>query len=621
MIYASAASTPARLGIGTAGQVLTVSGGVPAWTTIAAGGVTSVTGTAPIASSGGATPAISITPGTARQLLQTNAGGTAAEFASNIDVPGTLDVTGVATFDSTVTVAGTHLQLNAQGDLRFADADSSNYVAFQAPATVAANVTWTLPAADGTAGAVLSTNASGVTSWNDLGNGVALNGTAIKVSIGSASAPPTVGTPAANAMTGSMYWDDVAGAMFYRYDNGGTPVWVQASAGGGGSTGSFLPLAGGTMTGAIVNAAGAVATPSLTFTGDLDTGIFSPSAGQVAIANNGTQSVTVDASGRVLIGTTTAPSAGDGQFDLAVVQGNTSGATGHGSISIQRGEAATSIISGEDIGYIKFNDSSGNSFAQIRCTADANAGSGDYPGRLSFFTTADGAAAPVEAMRINSSRQLLINGTTVIDSGSRLQIIGFTYSSEGLFTGNKTAAGNTAPIAQITVPGCYFPSGVNVGTSKVAEMTGADTSGSVPLLAMSRTGSTGEVIRFYNSSTSVGNINISATTTTYATSSDYRLKENVVPLEDATDRLKQLPVHRFNFIADPDKTVDGFLAHEAQAVVPECVTGEKDAVDEDGNPRYQGIDQSKLVPLLTAALQEALAEIESLKARLDAAGV
>jgi hypothetical protein len=99
MIYASAASTPARLGIGTAGQVLTVSGGVPAWTTIAAGGVTSVTGTAPIASSGGATPAISLTPGTARQLLQTNAGGTAAEFASNIDVPGTLDVTGVATFD------------------------------------------------------------------------------------------------------------------------------------------------------------------------------------------------------------------------------------------------------------------------------------------------------------------------------------------------------------------------------------------------------------------------------------------------------------------------------------------------------------------------------------------
>jgi hypothetical protein len=67
--------------------------------------------------------------------------------------------------------------------------------------------------------------------------------------------------------------------------------------------------------------------------------------------------------------------------------------------------------------------------------------------------------------------------------------------------------------------------------------------------------------------------------------------------------------------------VDGFLAHEAQAVVPEAVTGEKDAVDADGNPKYQGIDQSKLVPLLTAALQEALTEIASLKARLDAANL
>jgi hypothetical protein len=84
-------------------------------------------------------------------------------------------------------------------------------------------------------------------------------------------------------------------------------------------------------------------------------------------------------------------------------------------------------------------------------------------------------------------------------------------------------------------------------------------------------------------------------------------------LTGATDRLKQIPVHRFNFIADPDTTVDGFLAHEAQAVVPECITGTKDEVDDDGNPVYQGIDQSKLVPLLTAALQEAIGRIETLE--------
>jgi hypothetical protein len=92
-------------------------------------------------------------------------------------------------------------------------------------------------------------------------------------------------------------------------------------------------------------------------------------------------------------------------------------------------------------------------------------------------------------------------------------------------------------------------------------------------------------------------------------------------LTGAADRVNQLQVHRFNFIADPDETVDGFIAHEAQAVVPECVTGTKDEVDDEGNPVYQGIDQSKLVPLLTAALQEALAKIETLEQRLSDAGI
>jgi len=100
-------------------------------------------------------------------------------------------------------------------------------------------------------------------------------------------------------------------------------------------------------------------------------------------------------------------------------------------------------------------------------------------------------------------------------------------------------------------------------------------------------------------------------------------------LTGARARLDSLNVKRFNFIADPGKTVDGFLAHEAQTVVPEAVSGSKDRiatqadVDADeanavGDPIYQGIDQSKLVPLLTAALQEAFAEIDSLKARITA---
>ena len=81
----------------------------------------------------------------------------------------------------------------------------------------------------------------------------------------------------------------------------------------------------------------------------------------------------------------------------------------------------------------------------------------------------------------------------------------------------------------------------------------------------------------------------------------------------AITRVKQLAPKRFNFIADDTVTVDGFLAHEAQTVVPEAVSGTHNEVDADGNAVMQGIDQSKLVPLLTGALQEAIAKIETLE--------
>jgi hypothetical protein len=148
---------------------------------------------------------------------------------------------------------------------------------------------------------------------------------------------------------------------------------------------------------------------------------------------------------------------------------------------------------------------------------------------------------------------------------------------------------------------------------------------------------------FRNPNGSVGSIQTSGSSTGYNTSSDYRLKENVVDLTGASARVNQLNPSRFNFIVDDTNTlVDGFLAHEVATVVPEAITGTKDAMmdeeyevtpavlDEEGAvvteavmgtrsvPDYQGIDQSKLVPLLTAALQEALTEIASLKTRVEA---
>jgi len=122
-------------------------------------------------------------------------------------------------------------------------------------------------------------------------------------------------------------------------------------------------------------------------------------------------------------------------------------------------------------------------------------------------------------------------------------------------------------------------------------------------------------VSFYVNSSYVGKITTNGSSTSYVTTSDYRLKENVVGMTGALDRVSQLKPSRFNFIADADKTVDGFLAHEVQEIVPEAISGEKDAVDEEGNPDYQGIDQSKLVPLLVAAIQELKAEIELLKSK------
>ena len=116
-----------------------------------------------------------------------------------------------------------------------------------------------------------------------------------------------------------------------------------------------------------------------------------------------------------------------------------------------------------------------------------------------------------------------------------------------------------------------------------------------------------------NDGTTVGTVVIGFTSTAYNTSSDYRLKENVNYTWDATTKLKQLKPARFNFIEETDVTVDGFLAHEVQDIVPQAVTGEKDAVDGDGNPEHQSIDHSKLVPLLVKTIQELEARITTLE--------
>tara|TARA_R110002072_G_scaffold218300_1_gene376037 strand:- start:79 stop:963 length:885 start_codon:yes stop_codon:yes gene_type:complete len=144
----------------------------------------------------------------------------------------------------------------------------------------------------------------------------------------------------------------------------------------------------------------------------------------------------------------------------------------------------------------------------------------------------------------------------------------------------------------------------------------ADTASGVATLNVAPNPSNNFFAQFWNTAGSaVGSISVSGggSATSYTTSSDYRLKENVNYTWDATTRLKQLKPARFNFIADADTIVDGFLAHEAQAVVPESVVGTHNEVDDNGAAVMQGIDQSKLVPLLVKTILELEARITALE--------
>jgi hypothetical protein len=307
----------------------------------------------------------------------------------------------------------------------------------------------------------------------------------------------------------------------------------------------------------------------------------------------------IDTSGRLLVGTSSArdnffnaASGNAWQFQVegtdyknscASFTSNTT-STGDGPhliLARSRGPAVGSnaIVSsasgGDSLGLISFQGADGSKFVQgakIEALVDGTPGANDMPGRLVFSTTADGAASPTERMRIKSTGDVVIVASSPATPTPDVETTGF-YSDS-----------NYSAILQ-------FRTSLTTNKSHVI---------------------------FRNGNGQVGTISTNASATSYATSSDYRLKENVEPITGATARLQKLKPSRFNFIVDPGHTVDGFIAHEAQAVVPEAITGTKDAVDDDGNPIYQGIDQSKLVPLLTAALQEAIAKIEALETRLSA---
>jgi hypothetical protein len=253
--------------------------------------------------------------------------------------------------------------------------------------------------------------------------------------------------------------------------------------------------------------------------------------------------------------------------------------------------------------------------------------------------TENGSSAPSDF----GSDVMVIGGATAATANGALLMRPVPYGQGYNVEDGRGWEWSSGPVQSATTR--MFISGANYLLSQVAgfraqAVGSGDRVDTTPGKALIyNTGTSSETaVSFQNDNGVVGSITTNGSSTAFNVSSDHRIKENVVPMTGAAARLMELNPVRFNFIADPGKTVDGFIAHEAAEVVPEAVTGEKDAMreeeyeitpdtldDETGRmipavmgtrtvPDYQGIDQAKLVPLLTAALQEALTRIAALEA-------
>ena len=324
-------------------------------------------------------------------------------------------------------------------------------------------------------------------------------------------------------------------------------------------------------------------------------------------ANGGTpaERMRIDSSGRLLIGATSS----DAQAKL-VIQGQVSNTAAGAILSIQRGEAASSITSGEGIGNIAFTDNANKQFASINVQADGTAGTDDYPGRILFQTTADGASTPGTKMIINRNGECRIgHGDSDPVSGDRVHSIG-----------DPNLGAVTSNLARLVMQ------------ERASNWISFKSGGGTHYGSISQNGSGG---------------------VSYGSNSDYRLKNNVQNFTGGIALVKQLRPVTFNWNelsgnSDTTSTQRGFLAHEVQAVEPTAVTGNKDEMDRYGDcydaegrktqtnvfehqakegetwtfqsehMRDQQLDPAKLVPILTAALQEAIAEIETLKTKVAA---
>ena len=381
----------------------------------------------------------------------------------------------------------------------------------------------------------------------------------------------------------------------------------------------------------------------------------STAAIKFSVGSSGQERMRIDSSGRVGVGTSS-PSAkldlnvpsGDGLLinsaDIATIKMNTTSGT------VKNWGFATTNLAASDFGIYQSNSNSGDPITagtpKMYFSASGKVGiSNSIPD--SFYAGGNnlvvGSGSGSEGITIYGgaeSNLFFADGTDIADNlRGRIE---YSHGSDKMkFYVNNAFAMNIDATGALAV-GDANPTR-HGQTTKTLIYNGSTTTSDFALHVGRLTTGAENQICITNGYGKVGSVTTSGTSTSYNTSSDYRLKENLVDLTGASARVNQLNPLRFNWITDETNTaIDGFLAHEVATVVPEAINGTKDAMrdeeyevtpavlDDDGNvtteavmgtrsvPDYQGIDQSKLVPLLTAALQEALTEIASLKTRVEA---
>ena len=295
-------------------------------------------------------------------------------------------------------------------------------------------------------------------------------------------------------------------------------------------------------------------------------------------------------------------SVADNSDNLTLTSTDADGSTGP-NLRLYRN--SSSPADGDDLSTIDFEGRNDNSqdvvYAQIKgLITDASDGTED--GKLEFYHMLNGSTAP--SLQLTSTEVVINESSNDIDfrveSNSNTKLLVADAGDNGVYVGSS---GNTAPAESSTATHTFIPANGRMQIS----------ASSHPAITTNRVNSEGITVEFRQAGGVRGSISVGGASTAFNTSSDYRLKENVNYTWDGTTILKQLKPAKFNWKVDPDNTVHGFLAHEAQAVVPDSVIGEKDAVDDNGDVAPQQIDQSKLVPILVKTVQELEARIKALE--------